>query len=54
MDEHRLKKTQLFRSSRAFPWEPGLMGSYCKYLAQRFGFPSVAAELLEVSEQIQY
>ncbi|CAL1163139.1 unnamed protein product [Cladocopium goreaui] len=32
----------------------GLMGSYCKYLAQRFGFPSVAAELLEVSEQIQY
>eukprot|EP00435_Cladocopium_sp_Y103_P052829 s671_g16.t1 len=26
----------------------GLMGSYCKYLAQRFGFPSVAADLLEV------
>jgi hypothetical protein len=25
------------------------MRSYCQYLAQRFGFPRVAAELLEVS-----
>ena len=27
---------------------PGLMRSYCQYVAQRFGFPKVAADLLEV------
>lgn len=49
-----IKENPAISEFQGIPWEPGLMEGYCKYLAQRFGFPSVAAELLEVSEQIQY